>query len=94
MLHSNAATQRNHSIDISIADCLRMIEEPVHSIERNIAVYLFKNIERAFYRFVIGCVQAERPARRRKMANDCFEFAFQHSAEVRPRLDKVFEVRS
>src|ERR1700722_3536867 len=93
MLYGNASSQRNHTLDVSITDCFRVIEEPVHSVEWDIAVYVFEHIEKAFNRLVIGCMQAEGPVGRSKMADNGIEFALQYSSQVRSRLQKVFKIR-
>lgn len=70
MLYGNTASQRNHTLNVLIADRFRVIEEPMYSLEGNIAIYFFEYIEEAFDRFVIGCMQAERPFGRSEMPND------------------------
>lgn len=56
MLHRDASLESSHSLDISVADRLRVIEEPMQSIEWNVLVHLLKHIQKALDRFVVGCV--------------------------------------
>jgi hypothetical protein len=62
VLHRDPATQRGDAVDIAVADRFGMVEEPVDAGQRNIAVDLFIDIERAADRLVIGRVQAPGPA--------------------------------
>ena len=71
-----------------------MIEKPVQSVERHIAVDLLKDIQESFNGLVVGGVQAKRPALFGEKPDNAFKLGFQGRVEIWPWLEKVLKVRS
>jgi len=88
MLHGNAATHRADTVDILWRNRFRMVDEPVQPVERHLAVDRLVDIERPLYRFVVGRVQAERPAVLRKQPDDLGQTLFHAARHIRTRLEK------
>src|SRR4029077_7126169 len=61
VLHGDAAAERGDAIDGLVGDGLRVVEEPVQTLERSILVDLLENVERTRDRLVVGRVQPPRP---------------------------------
>src|SRR4029078_3548448 len=76
MLDRDAAAQRRDTIDVAPVNGFAMVEKPVDAFERNIAVDLLVNVQRAPDRLVVCCVQTPGPAVLREHADDLFEFSF------------------
>lgn len=93
MLYGNAAAQRFNAFDIALGDGFRMIEEPVQPVERNIAIHLLEDVEHPADGFIIGGVQAERPAVFNQMAHHPLQLIFHPFRQIRTRLEEVFEIR-
>ena len=66
-----------------------MIEKPIKAPKRDVSVHFFENIEETGDRFVVGCVQPERPPIRREEADDRVRLRFQEKEWVFPREDCV-----
>jgi hypothetical protein len=56
MLHGDAAAEPRDAIHRTIGDRFRVVEEPVESRQRNIAIHAFERIERTRDSLVIGRV--------------------------------------
>ncbi|MNO85063.1 hypothetical protein D3C76_764230 [compost metagenome] len=69
-----------------------MVEEPGQAVEWNVAVDLLEHVEHARDRFVVGGVQAERPALLDQVAHHRLQFFFHGLRQVRARLEEVLEV--
>ena len=93
VLHGNAAAQRFDAFDIALGDGFRMIEEPVQPVERNIAIHLLEDVEHPADGFIIGGMQAERPAVFNQMAHHPLQLIFHPFRQIRTRLEEVFEIR-
>ncbi len=92
VLHGNAAAQRFDTVDISLRDRLRVVEEPVQPVERNVTVDLLEYIQHPANRFVIGRMQAERPAMFHQMTHHALQLILHAGGQVGSRLQKVFKV--
>lgn len=92
MLYGNAAAQRFHPLDVTFGDGFRVVEDPVQAVERNIAVHLFEHVQHAADGFVIGGMQAERPAVLDQMAHYALELIFRTFRQIRTRLEEILEV--
>ena len=80
------------AVDVAIGDRLGVVDDPVQAIERHVAIDLLVDIEDARDAFVVGGVDAERPAILRKQAHDRFELAFHARRQLRARLAEILEV--
>jgi hypothetical protein len=69
-----------------------VVEEPVQAVERNIAVHLLKHVQHAADGFVIGGVQAERPAVLHQMAHHALQLVFHARREIRARFKEIFKI--
>ena len=74
-------------------DGFGMVEKPRQAIERDIAIDLLEHVEHATDGFVIGGVQAERPALLHQMTHHRLQFVFHGLRQVRARFKEVLEVR-
>src|SRR5262249_14901315 len=92
VLHSNAAAQRLHALDVAIADCFAVIEEPVQTVKRNLSIDLLVNIQRSLDRLVVGGLYAKWPPILYQMCDHSFQLAFHHREHVGPWYEKVFEI--
>jgi hypothetical protein len=93
VLHRNAAAQRFHAFNIALGNGFRMIEEPVQAVERNIAVHLLKHVQHPADGFIIGGMQAERPAVFHQMAHHPLQLIFHPFRQIRTRLQEIFKIR-
>ena len=93
VLHGNTAAQRFDAVNVLLGHGFCVVKEPVQAIERNIAVHALKHIEHAADGFVIGGVQAERPAMLHQMAHHAFQLIFHAWREVRARFKEIFKIR-
>src|ERR1700733_445950 len=75
MLHRDSAAECSNPLDRAARYGLRMVEEPVEALQRNVAIDLFIDIERARDRLVVGRVEPPRPAVLRQDADDRLELA-------------------
>ena len=94
MLDCDAASQNHSPINIAVRDRLRMIEEPVQPIEGDVTVNFLKDIQESLDGFVVGGVQAERPALFGKQPDHTLQLCFESIVEVRSRLEEILEIRS
>ena len=92
VLHGNAAAERFDAVDVGLGNGFRMVEEPVQAVERNVAVHLLENVQHAADGFVIGGVQAERPAVLHQMAHHALQLVLHARREVRARFEEVFKI--
>ena len=93
MLNSNPAAQRFNALDIPFSNGFGMIEEPVQAIERDITIHLLKHVQHAADRFIVGGVQAERPAVLHQVSHHALQLIFHTLRQVRARLEKIFKIR-
>ena len=92
VLDGDAAAQRTHALDVLRGDGFGVVEEPRQAIERDIAVDLLEHVEHARDRFVVGGMQAERPALLDQVAHHRLQLFFHGLRQVRARLEEVLEV--
>ncbi len=76
MLHRDPTAQLFNAVDILLGDGFRMVKEPVQAVERNVAVHFLKHVQHPADGFVIGGMQAERPAMLDQMAHHAFQLVF------------------
>ena len=62
MLDRDAAAECRDTIDVAPVNRFAVVEKPVDAFERNIAVDLLVNVERAPDRLVIGGMAASAPS--------------------------------
>src|SRR6266853_3691700 len=92
VLDRDASTECLYSFKVSVGDGFAMIEKPVQSFERHVAVDFLIYIEKAVDAFVISGVQPERPFIGGEQRHDVFQFAFKRRREIGSRLQEVFEI--
>ncbi|CAK6470813.1 hypothetical protein PSEG_05547 [Pseudomonas sp. Nvir] len=92
VLDGNAAAQGFDAVDVGLGDSFRMVEEPVQSVERDIAVHLLEHVQHAADGFVISGVQAERPAVLHQMAHHALQLVLHARREVRARFEEIFKI--
>src|SRR2546430_14193791 len=93
MLNRDVAAQRLHAYQVAVRDSLAVIEEPIQSFERHVAIHLLEHTEEAREAFVVSRVQAERPLVRREQRDDFPEFTFERRRQIRAGFEKVLKVR-
>ncbi|MNI34503.1 hypothetical protein D3C73_884940 [compost metagenome] len=93
VLHGDAAIQCTDTLDVARGDGLGVVDEPVQAIERHLAVDLFVDVEDAADAFVVGRVNAERPALFHQQLDHVVQFRFQLRRQLRARLVEQFEIR-
>src|SRR5882757_9609364 len=93
MLHGDAAAERSNTVDGSVRDCLGMIEEPVQTIERCVAMNLFEGIECSRDRLVISRMHSPGPFILRENAYDVFELTLHLRRHIGTRHAEVFKIR-
>ena len=77
MLDRDAAAERLHAFQVAVGDRLAVIEEPVQSPERHVAVDFLEHIQEARDALIVSGVQTERPFVGGQKRDDILEFAFQ-----------------
>ena len=92
MLHGDAPAQSADAIDVARRNGLGVIDDPVQPFERHFAVDRLVDVERAPYGFVVGRVQAERPAVLSEEPHYRREIGLHARGHVGPRLEKILEV--
>ena len=92
VLHGNAAAQRRDAVYGLVGDGLGMVEEPVDSRQRRVAVDLLEHIESTRYGFVIGRMQAPGPLVLHQHAHHFFKLTLHLRRHVRALHAKVLEV--
>ena len=93
VLYGDAAAERFDPFNISIRNGFAMIEEPVQTSERNVAIHFFIDVERARDGLVVGRVQAKWPTIFDEVADDRLELRFHRGRHIRPWLEKILEIR-
>src|SRR6266478_1585139 len=76
MLNGNSAAQCSNAFEVPVRNGFAMIEKPVQSFERYVAVYFLIYIEKAVDAFVISGVKPERPFVGGQQRHNVFQFAF------------------
>ena len=94
MLHGDTAAECFDAVNVLLGHGFCVVEKPVQTIERNIAVHALEHVEHAADRFVIGGVQAERPAVLDQVAYHALQLIFHAGCEIRARFKKIFKIRS
>ena len=61
MLNGDTTAQRPHAFEVSVGNCFAMVEEPVQSFERHVAIHFFEDIQESCDALVIRRVEAEWP---------------------------------
>src|SRR5882672_8677709 len=77
VLDRDASTECLYSFKVSVGDGFAMIEKPVQSFERHVAVYFLVYIEKAVDAFVVSGVDPERPFVGGQQRHDVFQFTFE-----------------
>ena len=93
VLNCDTATQGFDAFQVFVGNGFAMVEKPVQTFERDIAIDLLKNIQKARDAFVVGGVKTERPFVSSQQRYDTFQFAFQRSRKVGARFEKIFKIR-
>ena len=93
MLYRDSTAESGDAVDRAIRDRLRVIEEPVQPVERDVAGDALVDVERAADRLVVGGVQSPRPPIRGENPYHVLELALHLCRHVRARLAKILEVR-
>ncbi|MNE40260.1 hypothetical protein D3C80_1342590 [compost metagenome] len=93
VLYGDTAAKLLDAIDVFLGHGFCMVKEPVQAIERDLAVDLFKHVQHTADGFVVGRMQAERPAMLDQVAYDTLQLVFHAWRQIRARLQEVFEVR-
>ena len=92
VLDGNAAPERFDAVDVGLGDGFRVVKEPVQAVERNVAVHLLEDVQHAADGFVIGGVQAERPAVLHQMAHHALQLVLHARREIRARFEEIFKI--
>ena len=92
MLYRDSTAESGDAVDRAIRDRLRVIEEPVQAVERDVAGDALVDVERAADRLVVGRVQSPRPTIRGENPHHVLELALHLWRHVRTRLAKILEV--
>src|SRR5579862_2686213 len=82
VLDGDPSTECLYPFEISLGDGFAMIEKPVQSFERHVAVYFLIYIEKAVDAFVISGVQSERPFIGGQQRHNIFQIAFERRREI------------
>src|SRR6202034_1223658 len=64
MLNRNPSTKCRDAVNILIADSLCVVEEPVETVERNVAVHVLEYVQESLDRFVVSGVESRGGALR------------------------------
>jgi hypothetical protein len=88
----DAAAEGFHALQVAVGDGFAVIEEPVQPLERHVAIHLLEDIQEARDAFVVGRVQAERPAVRGEQRDDFLRVRFPATRSDRARLEEVLKV--
>src|ERR1700722_11491117 len=92
VLNRDTAAECFDAFDVAIRDRLAVVEEPVKTIEWDLAIHLFVYVKRARYRLVVSRVEAEWPAVFDQVMDHCLELFFHHRLHIGAGLKKVLEV--
>ena len=92
VLDRDPAAERPHALDVAVPNRLGVIDDPVQARQRHLGMHALEHIEHACDRFVVGRVDAERPAVDRQRARDIKKLLLHRACQFRPRLAEVFEV--
>ncbi|VFT16376.1 Uncharacterised protein [Pseudomonas aeruginosa] len=92
VLDRDAAAECPYPLDVARGDGLGVVEEPGQAVERNVAVDLLEHVEHPRDRFVVGGVQAERPALLHQVADHRLQLLLHGLRQVRARFEEVLEV--
>ena len=65
----------------------------MQAVDRDLAIDFFIDVQDAANRFVISCVQTERPAIFNQMSDHGFDLRLHYGRHIRARLEDVLEVR-
>jgi hypothetical protein len=84
--------QRGNPVDRAIGDRFGVVEKPVQSLQRDFAVDLLENVERAAEDLVIGGVKPPWPAIFGQDAHDLLKFTLHLWRHVRTGLAEILEV--
>ena len=93
ILNRDTAAECFDAFDVAIRDRLAMVEEPMKTVEWDLAIHLFIHIQGARDGLLIGRVQAERPAILDELANHLLQFLFHRLRHFRARFEKILEIR-
>ena len=93
ILHGDPAAEGFNPLDVAVRDRFTVVEEPMQAVERDLAIDFFIYVQGAADRFVISCVQTERPAIFNQMSDDRFDLRLHYGRHIRARLEDVLEVR-
>src|SRR5208283_1930760 len=72
VLNRDTASQGFDAFQVFVGNSFAMVEEPVQTFERDIAIDLLKNIQKARDAFVVGGVKTERPFVSSQQRDDTF----------------------
>src|ERR1035438_2043834 len=89
----DASAKGFYAVQISVSDCLAMIEKPVQALERSFTIYFLEDVQETCDAFIVGGMQPERPFVGGKQRDDVFKLALQRCVEIGPRFKEVLEVR-
>jgi len=92
VLDGDASSQRFHALEAAIRDGFAMIEEPIGSLERDLTVDLFKDVQHPGDAFVVGSVETERPLVRSQQRDDLFQILLEVGRQVGPGFQEIFEI--
>ncbi len=92
MLHCHAPHRAPRSLSDSSRFGFRMINEPSQSVNRNVSMHSFKDVQETDHRLVIRCMNSHGPLRRSQSPNDRFSSASITGRRSGARLQEVFKV--
>src|SRR5258706_2159651 len=93
VLYGDTAAQGFDTFQVSIANSLTMIEEPIQSREWQLSIDVFKHSEESGDTLVISGVQTKWPFVCRQQTDDVLQITLQRRAQLGTRLQEVFKVR-
>ena len=93
VLDRNPAAQCFYTLNVPFSNCFGVIEEPVQAIERDITINFLKYVQHSADRFIVGGVQAERPAMLHQVTNHALQLIFHPLRQIRTWLKEVFKIR-
>src|SRR5258707_15408397 len=93
ILNGRTPAEGFNPLDVAVRDRFTVVEEPMQAVERDLAIDFFIYVQGAANRFVISCVQTERPAIFNQMSDDGFDLRLHSERHIRARLEDVLEVR-